>query len=550
MAACLALVAAVTGLAGAQTAGGVPVLVLSGQGWGHGVGMAQDGAFAMASDGAKANAILGHFYAGTAMTRAASVVRVVVLVDGDRDTIVQLPQGGEVRSNREGAQAEGFPLRVGPGGSVRVRYDGGYKASVVSGGAAPTPARAALPARSEGVPAQLPTITTSTTQPAGATSTTTTTTNPPASSTTSTTAPAPPSPLQVTTSTTAPPATAPPAPPGAGPTTTTTPPPPPAVESSSAQTLWVVPPADGTTGVPDRGARYRGVVHVQDGDKGLRLVNEVDVEQYLRGMGEMPASWPRAALEAQAVASRTYAIRAMRASGELCDDQRCQVYLGQQAERPTSDAAVRATAGQVLTYGSALASTVFSANAAGTSATPLEGFGTPDGSHPYLRAVPYPTRTPDTWETSVALADLAPRLGYPGRLTSVTVAATGPSGRPLTLALDGSAGPRSAPALSLSHSLALRSTMWTARLGTSESAPVPPAPAELVQILPDDAAAAAAAHVPEATTVADSGPARVAAPPRSSGRPDPTVPVSFGVAALIVLAGLEWIRRGRTEADT
>jgi stage II sporulation protein D len=53
--------------------------LLSGRGWGHGVGMSQYGALGMANDGASYDAILAHFYRGT-MLGAAPVGRVRVLV--------------------------------------------------------------------------------------------------------------------------------------------------------------------------------------------------------------------------------------------------------------------------------------------------------------------------------------------------------------------------------------------------------------------------------------------------------------------------------------
>ena len=71
------------------------------------------------------------------------------------------------------------------------------------------------------------------------------------------------------------------------------------------------------------------------------FVNQVNVETYLRGMGEVRnPSWPTASLRAQAIASRTYALRAMAANGELCDTQRCQVYIGSDAEYSAMDKAV------------------------------------------------------------------------------------------------------------------------------------------------------------------------------------------------------------------
>src|SRR5947207_1683958 len=135
----------------------------------------------------------------------------------------------------------------------------------------------------------------------------------------------------------------------------------------------------------------------------VRLVNQVDVEAYLKGMGEVrDPSWPPAALQTQAVAARTYALRAMATGGELCDDDRCQVYLGAQAEYAAMNKAVDGTAKKVVSFGKTFASTVYSANGGGFSATTLEGFGT-DSGFPYLRAGPYTTQDPMPWTVRVAL---------------------------------------------------------------------------------------------------------------------------------------------------
>ncbi len=125
---------------------------------------------------------------------------------------------------------------------------------------------------------------------------------------------------------------------------------------------------------------YRGVLRLTDSG----VVNEVDLETYLRGVvaSEVPASWPHAAVEAQAVAARTYAVfeREHVAAGrdyDLCDTAACQVYRGAAGEYPGSDAAVSATAGEVLTYDGAPAFTQFSASNGGYSVA---------GDFPYLVA--------------------------------------------------------------------------------------------------------------------------------------------------------------------
>src|SRR5205823_2043479 len=82
-----------------------------------------------------------------------------------------------------------------------------------------------------------------------------------------------------------------------------------------------------------------------------------------------------AALEAQAVASRTYALTA-HAGGSRFDvyaDTRSQVYRGVAAQTPQTDAAVAATASQVVTYAGRLAITYFFAGSGGRTETVAHG---------------------------------------------------------------------------------------------------------------------------------------------------------------------------------
>ncbi len=429
-----------------------PVVVFEGRGWGHGVGMAQDGAYAMGLDGASTADILQHFYPGTSLGQAGGKVRVVV-ADGADDVVVSFPGGGELRSSRDGTQAPGFPVRVSPGGSVRLDFDGGYRVQPLSGAtvtalAAVRPAMVQAPDPDE-------------TDDDGGLLGGTITLPPPEPP-----APPPPSPGM----TLPPPPPPPPSPaapggagapgPGAG-----SPGASPAPEAVAASALWAVPSGTSTVAVPGNAARYRGALHAVAAGGGLRLVNELDVEDYLRGMGEVrDSSWPRASLGAQAVAARTYALRAMAISGELCASQDCQVYLGQQAEYGAMDAAVSATRGQVVRFGGALAQTVYSASGGGVSATPEEGFGTSGQGLSYLRGAPYPTRDPQAWDQRLSLRQLGRRLGYPGVLSDVRVAGVGPSGRPLVIELIGDAGSREISGLALRDTLGLRSTLWTMRI--------------------------------------------------------------------------------------
>jgi len=114
--------------------------------------------------------------------------------------------------------------------------------------------------------------------------------------------------------------------------------------------------AEGGVGVG--GAAYRGEVLLEwrPGGK-LDAINSVSMEDYLRGVvpGEMPRAFPAAALEAQAIVARTYALASVSGlrSGSplvLTDDVSDQVYSGVKAETAETDAAVRRTAGLVVTF--------------------------------------------------------------------------------------------------------------------------------------------------------------------------------------------------------
>ncbi len=78
---------------------------------------------------------------------------------------------------------------------------------------------------------------------------------------------------------------------------------------------------------------------------------EIDFEgRYLLGIAEMPSSWPKEALKAQAVAARTYAFRNKQQGSEICATEACQVFNNGKADNPPEawKQAVDETKGQVL----------------------------------------------------------------------------------------------------------------------------------------------------------------------------------------------------------
>ncbi len=164
----------------------------------------------------------------------------------------------------------------------------------------------------------------------------------------------------------------------------------------------------------------------------VRTVNIVTIEEYLRGVvpSEVPAGWHPAALQAQAVAARSYAMAGdgrQQPYADTCDTILCQVYGGyfrHTAARgmvstvaPTTDAAVAATAGLVRLAGASIARTEFSSSTGGYTA----GGAFPAVADMGDATASNPNRT---WS---AIVDLRPFITAQGKgeLIGVDVARTG-----------------------------------------------------------------------------------------------------------------------------
>jgi len=176
------------------------------------------------------------------------------------------------------------------------------------------------------------------------------------------------------------------------------------------------------------GRPYRGHLVVRSNGRTLSVVNELELDEYLRGVvpSESPARWPIAELEAQAVAARSYAVAQLKpaAQYDLVPDARSQVYGGVGAERPRSDRAVWKTKAQVLTFAGQVARTYYSSSSGGRTESVQDAW---PGSAPipYLRSVsdPWDTYSPNhAWGPyAYSASQLAARLGVGGPIESVRV---------------------------------------------------------------------------------------------------------------------------------
>ncbi len=452
------------------------VVVIEGRGFGHGVGMAQDGAYWLGLSGRSATEILRTFFPGAVLAKKAGTVRVPLgsgsnftlafpaggLINGTRvpagRNVIVAARDGEVVATISNDTTVTVPAAEEDVAPVSLGTSGGRGFSVQ------------VPDRQSSDPAVIPL----TTVPP--------TTVPP------TTAPAPELVAPTTSAAETPSSVPGPAPAGEpGLTTPPNPEPEAGTGSGSGDGVGGLPESStskpaGATGVTVSGStleaagsstvgfggrRYRGSLELRLTGGSVRVVNVVDIEDYLRGMGEiLTPSWPAATLQAQAIAARTYALRYMAASGEICPTQRCQVYLGAQAEYPAMDKAVAATRSKVLVYEGKLIAAFYSASGGGTIATPAEAFGG-DVEIPYLKAGAYPTGDLKAWTVTMTLGEVARRVGYRGTPSGVAITEVGPSGRALTVSVYGSAGTLNVRGPSFDAALGLKSTFFTFGSGSS-----------------------------------------------------------------------------------
>lgn len=135
---------------------------------------------------------------------------------------------------------------------------------------------------------------------------------------------------------------------------------------------------------------YKGSIHIINNEGVLTVINDVGIEDYVKGVtpAEMPSSWNMEALKAQAIAVRSYAIANLGKHAskgyDLVDSTMDQVYNGVLSETAATNQAVDETKGLVLTYDNKIISTMYSASAGGQTKSALEAWG---NDIPYLQSV-------------------------------------------------------------------------------------------------------------------------------------------------------------------
>lgn len=202
--------------------------------------------------------------------------------------------------------------------------------------------------------------------------------------------------------------------------------------------------ADGTS------TSYRGSIAGVRSGAGVITVNYASLDAYTEGVTprESPSSWPAAAVQAQAIAARTYGRNAVEShqgsSYDICDTSQCQEYGGMTHYDSAGrvvwtdyPAALTGNANQVLQYQGATIFAQFSAS---------DGGWTVDGGKPYLKAQadPYDNSASGDpyldWIETPSVAALADYYGL-ARATAIRITARDGNGswggRVLSAIVDG-----------------------------------------------------------------------------------------------------------------
>jgi stage II sporulation protein D len=231
-----------------------------------------------------------------------------------------------------------------------------------------------------------------------------------------------------------------------------------------ARQLWIEPSGEGYVWIGDNW--YRGRTRLLRQGNGIMAVNYVDLEQYLYSVvgAEAIATWPLEALKSQAVAARTYAIYKSTTSGnrfyDLDTTTKTQVYKGLSTEFLSTQEAVNATDGKVMTYNGKPILAAFHSSSGGHTENVEDVW---NSTLPYLRGVlDYDQLAPVfQWTKTFSSSELTRKIGGIGTIREMTPERTTPLGRIVTMKVVGDRGSKRLSGSQLREILDLRSTLFS-----------------------------------------------------------------------------------------
>ena len=252
-----------------------------------------------------------------------------------------------------------------------------------------------------------------------------------------------------------------------------------AVNGKAIDSVITLKPANSDAPFLFEGKGYRGGLTLRANNGTMMVINSVPLEDYLYGVvpQEVVPSWPAAALEAQAVAARTYALHTMEENkGKLYDVSTStdhQVYNGVSGETQATTTAVNKTKGMVMLYNQRPINALFHSDGGGYTEDSVNVWGS---DVPYLKGVKdFSTGTSTSnWTVTTSRQALESKLnaaskgvgklksiqltplGKPGQQTSDR----GVSGRIKSATFIGTSGKTTIDGDSLRSILGLKSTLF------------------------------------------------------------------------------------------
>jgi stage II sporulation protein D len=186
--------------------------------------------------------------------------------------------------------------------------------------------------------------------------------------------------------------------------------------------------------------RYAGELRISLNNKKLNIINYLKLEKYLKSVvgSEMPKEFPLAALQAQAIAARTYALKLLDKNKlfDLHSTQDSQVYLGLESETSKTNRAVRSTNSLALFYKNQLINAVFHSSSGGRTENSGQVW---KYQLPYLKSVvDYDQNsTKYRWKSKFTSVDLKKKFPNLGGVNSIQIIDKSNTGRALKIRIQG-----------------------------------------------------------------------------------------------------------------
>ncbi len=210
------------------------------------------------------------------------------------------------------------------------------------------------------------------------------------------------------------------------------------------------------------GKRYSGLINIKNLKSEIFVVNTLGIEKYLTSVvgSEMPHRWPLEALKAQAIASRTYALK--KTGNNLYDidsTQSDQVYNGLESRTYKTNKAVKYTRSLVITHKNKLINALFHSSSAGMTENSENVWR---NKYPYLVSVKdFDQKNPKLyWKKIFSNKELQILFPNIGGIKEIEILDITKTGRVKNIRLIGNYGSLDFSGASLRKKMGLKSTLF------------------------------------------------------------------------------------------